>query len=165
MRLAAVGIYEHRHAARAFLTAPLLAVWAGVCDGVHHAPSHTHTHLGRFFKLDCPTTKRVPCTERCTPSESSRRYVSSALPFIFGNDGTIPTVEMSSMEKSAEGCVVHVTVVCGNPPFRRLSPGCLVRSMVLHPFRPALLFWGHITWNQRQICVDVHSTTVVKGLA
>ena len=125
-----------------------------------------HTPLGRFSKLDCDcsTTKRVPVPiPNDTSSESSRRDVSNA--DLFGTSIFPTAVEMSSMEKSAEGCVVHVTVVCGNPPFRRLSPGCLVRSMVLHPFRPALLFWGHITWNQRQICVDVHSTTVVKGLA
>ena len=56
----------------------------------------TRTHLGRFSKPDCSTTKRVPVpTLNDTSSESSRRDVSCADQF---GTGTIPTVEIPSTE-------------------------------------------------------------------
>ena len=58
---------------------------------------------GGFSKLDCSTTKRVPIPND-TSSESSRRDVSSA--DLFGS-GTIPTVEISTMEDRPRGGVIH----------------------------------------------------------
>ena len=59
-----------------------------------------HTPLVRFSKLDCYTAKRVPIPNDA-PSESSRRYVSSA--------DTVPSVEISTMENRPWGgwCYIH----------------------------------------------------------
>ena len=62
--------------------------------GVYHTPC-----LGRFSKLDCSTIKTVPIPNE-TSSESSRRDVSNAQ---LGGTGTIPTVEISTMENRPRG--------------------------------------------------------------
>ena len=64
---------------------------------------------GDISKLDCSTTKRVPNTERYVfDKKSSRRYLSNARPFVLALDTiNIPTVEIPTTEKSAQGCVTY----------------------------------------------------------
>ena len=71
-----------------------------VDDGIYHTP------LGRFSKLDCSTTKRV-LIPNGTYSARSRRNVSNAV--FFGTD-TIPTVEISTMVRSAQLGVICILV-------------------------------------------------------
>lgn len=78
---------------------PHEAAWVGNSSTVYDGGSRTHTRLGQFPKLDCSTNKRVP-TPNDASSESSRRHVSNAC--LVGTD-TIPTMGISSMEKSAQG--------------------------------------------------------------
>ena len=61
---------------------------------------------GGFSKLDCSTTE-VPGNERNVFGKPSATCF--APPAFFGID-TIPTVEISSMEKSAQVCVVYTVV-------------------------------------------------------
>ena len=64
--------------------------------------------LGRFSKLDCSTTKRVPVPiPNDMSSESSRRDVSNA--DTFGTD-TIPTVEISIMQNRPRGDIIYIYV-------------------------------------------------------
>ena len=67
------------------------------CDGycIRRCVSHYHTHLGQFSKIDYSTAKRMP-TPNDTCSESALRQVPNA--DLVGT-GSIPTVEISSMEK------------------------------------------------------------------
>ena len=86
-----------------------LIVVVAAAGFVHHAP------LVRCSNLDCSKTKRTPIPIDSSP-ESSRRNVFKA--DLFGT-GTIPTVEISSMEKigpgkkSAQGYVVETVVAHG----------------------------------------------------
>ena len=75
-----------------------------VYDGVHHTP------LGRFSKLDCSTTKRVPIPND-TSSESSRRDVSNA--DLFGHRHYSNCCGGINHGKSFQGCVMH-TVIHGS---------------------------------------------------
>ena len=79
----AIGFQDQTR--RVLLAGPYCAEY----DGEYHTP------LGRLFKLDCSTTKRVPISSD-TPSESSRRDLSNA--DLVGTDTMIPRVEISSME-------------------------------------------------------------------
>ena len=65
-----------------------------------------HTTLGRFSKVDCSTTKRVPTvpTPNDTSSESSQPDVSNAE--LVGTD-PIPAVDISTMEIRPGGCHIY----------------------------------------------------------
>ena len=70
-------------------------VYGGVNYQVYHTPQ------GRFSKVDCSIPKRVPIPNDTSP-ENSRRDDSNAGRF---GTGTIPTVEISAMDKIGPGCV------------------------------------------------------------
>ena len=64
------------------------------------------TPLGRFFELDCSTTKRAPIPNE-TPSESSRGSASNADYVGHQHYSNCGDVEHG---KSAQGCVVYTVV-------------------------------------------------------
>ena len=76
-----------------------------------------YTPLGRFPKLDCSTTKRVPVVPIPNDIYAFGKFsLGDIFPmqtfFFFGTGGTIPTaVEISTMEDRPRGGVVY-TVVC-----------------------------------------------------
>ena len=77
--------------------------------------SHYDTPLGRFSKLDCSTTKRVPTPNAIyTSSESSRRDVSSA--DLYGADTTANTaVEISTMDNRPRGMYYTLSYTVPTP--------------------------------------------------
>ena len=73
----------------------MLVILPTVYDGVYH--HHTALAGGRFSKVDCSTTKRVPIVPipNDTSPKSARRHISNA--DLVGT-GTIPAVETSTVE-------------------------------------------------------------------
>ena len=74
----------------------ILGYRIGRCTSISHT-------LGRFSKIDCSPSKRMP-RPNATSSESSRRHVSNA--DLIGTDIfqlLIPTMEISTMENRPRG--------------------------------------------------------------
>ena len=99
-----VGASPHYFPARQLITSvPVVSMrgpWVShESDTVYPIRRCTSHPLGRFSKLDCSTTKRVPIPNDAF-SESSHRDVSNADRF---GTGSIPTVEISRMENRPRG--------------------------------------------------------------